>query len=87
MSRKIPEASELEKRITNQSDFTIPVQSMINPNAEVTNRRPMIKDIAFYPDQTYRPPTKPMRTFAPGSSVNIDINPELNIDLKKNSPF
>ena len=38
-----------------------PVQSINNCNAEVINRKPMIKGIPFYPDPTYRPPPKPVR--------------------------
>ena len=47
----------------------------------------MIKDIPFYPDPTYRPPLKIIRTPMPGSSESTDINPEINIDFKTNSPF
>ena len=50
----------------------------------------MIKDIPFYPNPTYRPPPKPIRTPTPGSlqsSESTNINPKINIDLKKNSLF
>ena len=50
----------------------------------------MIKDIPFYPDPNYRPPPKPIRTAAPGSSQSsesTDINPEINIDFGENSLF
>ena len=61
-SKKIPEASKLELRITNQTHSTAPVQSLTNSNDEVTHRSPMSKDIPFYPNPTYRPPPKPTRT-------------------------
>ena len=50
----------------------------------------MIKDIPFYPDPSYRPPSKPTRTLTSGSSQSsesTDINPEINIDSEENSPF
>ena len=50
----------------------------------------MIKDIPFYPNLTYRPPLKPVRTPAPGnseSSESTDINPEINLDFEENSLF
>ena len=55
-SKKIPEASKIEKKIINHLDFTTLVQSINHPSIEVINRRPMMKDIPFYPDPTYRPP-------------------------------
>ena len=60
MSKRIPEASKMEKKVINHPDFTTPLQSINNSNAEVVNRRPMIKYIPFYPDPTYRPPLKPV---------------------------
>ena len=90
LSKKIPEAPEVESRITNQPDFTAPRQSITNSNDEVTHRRTMIKDIPFYPDPNYRTSPKPIRTPVPGSSQiseSTDINPEINIDFEENSPF
>ena len=46
-SEKIPEASKLEKKVINHPDFITPVQSTESSNAEVINRKPMIKDIPF----------------------------------------
>ena len=63
------------------------MQSITSSNAELTHRRHIIKDIPFYPDPTYRPPSKLVRTPMPGSSENTDINPEINIDFEENSPF
>ena len=60
-SKKIPEASKIEKKVINQPDFTAPVQSINNSSMEVINIRSIIKDIPFYPDPTYRPPPKPVR--------------------------
>ena len=66
------------------------MQSITNSNDEVTYRRPIIKDIPFYPDPNYKPPPKAIRTPMPESSQSsesTDINPEINIDFKENSPF
>ena len=54
---------------------------------EAINKRPMIKDIAFYPYPTYRPPPKSIRVPTSEGPGNIDISPEINIDFKENSPF
>ena len=90
LTKKIPEASKIESIITNQTDSTAPMQSITNSNDEVTHRRPMIKDIAIYPDPNYRPPPKPIRIPTPGSSQSsesTDINPEINMNFKENSLF
>ena len=87
LSNKIPEVSKIETGITNQADSTTPAQSISNSYTEVAHRSPMIKDIPFYPDPTYRPPAKQVRTPVPGSSESTDINPEINIDFDENSPF
>ena len=90
LSKKIPEASKIESRITNQTHSTAPSQSITNSDGEATHRSPMIKDIPFYPDPTYRPPPKPTRTPMPGSSQiseGTNINPEININFEENSPF
>ena len=69
------------------------MQSIINFNDEATHSSPMIKksqDIPFYPDTIYGPPSKPVRTPTPGSSQSSDstnIDPEINIDFEKSSPF
>ena len=74
--------------ITNQADFTTRVQSITNSNAKVTHRRPVIKDIPFYPDPTYRTPPKPVRTPIEGSSESsesTDTNTEINTNFEENS--
>ena len=83
MSKKIPEASKIEKKVVNHPDFTTQVQSITNSNAEVINRKPLIKDIPFYPDPTYRPLPKPVRIPTSERPENIDISLELNIDFEE----
>ena len=68
LSKKIPEVSKIQMSITNQAHSSAPAQSITNSNDEATHRSPMIKDIPFYPDPTYRPPFKPVRTPTPGHS-------------------
>ena len=90
MPEKIPEVSKIDMRITNQAHSTAPAQSITNCNDEVIHRSPMIKDIPFYPDPTYRPPPKPLITPMPGSSQSSEstnIDPEINIDFEGNSSF
>ena len=63
------------------------MQSIHNSNAEVINRKPMMKDIPSYPDPTYRHPPKPVRVPISESPENIDVSLELNTDFEENSPF
>ena len=90
LSKKIPEIPKIETRITNQAHSSAPAQSIASSNDEATNRRPIIKEILFYLDPTYRPPPKPVGTPTPGSSQSSEstnIDPEINIDFEENSPF
>ena len=45
------------------------------------------KDIPFYSDPVYRPPTKPLKIPMPEIPVNMDINPELKTNFEENLPF
>ena len=46
------------------------------------------REILIYPDPVYRPPPKPVKTSIPNIPRSIsDIDPELAIDFKDNSPF
>ena len=86
MSKKISEASKIEKKFINHPDFATSVKSINNSNAEVINRRPVIKDIPFFPDPIFRPSPKPVRIPTSERSENIDISLEPNIDFEENSP-
>ena len=86
-SKKIPEASKVEKTVINLPDLTMRVQAINNSSVEVINRRPMIKDTPFFLDPTYRPLPKPVRIPMSESQENIDISLEHNIDFEENSPF
>ena len=87
MLKKIPEESKIEKKVINHPGFATPVQSIINSNAEIINRKHMIKDIPFYPDPTYRHPSKPVRIPTLESPENVDMSLEINTDFEENSPF
>ena len=46
------------------------------------------KEIPSYPDPVYRPPPKPIKIHVPEIPGSIsDIDPELNMDFKDNSPY
>ena len=61
LSKKISEVSKIENKVITHPYFTTPAQSVNSPSVEAINRKPMIKDIPFYPDPTYRPPPKLIR--------------------------
>ena len=63
------------------------MQSVNNPSTEEINTGPMIKDIPFYPDPTYRAPPKLIRIPTSERPGNIDISEEINIDFEENSPL
>ena len=59
---------------------------------KITNNNPLIPDVPFHPGPVYRAPPKPIRhdtsTQGSQSSPGIeDINPNINLDFKENSPF
>ena len=92
LSQKIPGAPEIETRITNCANFTAVVHSINNVNEGMKHRRSLPTDAPFYPDPTYRPPPKPVRSFTPEShkgsqssnnSEITNINPWVNLDLRK----
>ena len=60
----------------------------------ITHTRPLIPDVPFHPDPTYRPPPKPIRSNTPRSQESSlsspgteNINPDSNLDFEENSPF
>ena len=59
----------------------------------MTNNNPLIPDVAFHPDPICRPLPKPIKQDVSNpqssqSSTSIeDINPNINLDSKENSPF
>ena len=60
----------------------------------MAHTRPLIPDVPFDPDPTNRPPAKPIRSNMPRSQESSqsspsvkNINPDINLDFEKNSPF
>ena len=60
----------------------------------MTHTRPLIPDVPFHPDPTYRPPPKPVRSNMPRSQENSqsspsteNISPDINLEFEENSPF
>ena len=65
-----------------------------NVNEGMTHTRPLIPDVPFHPGPTYRPPPKPIRSNVSRSQESLqsslsvkNINPDINLDFKQNSPF
>ena len=96
LSQKIPGAAEIEIRITNCANFTVPTHSTNNANKGMPNTRPLIPDAPFYPGPTYRPLPKPVRSYTPeshedsqssNSSEITNVYPRVNLDFKENSTF
>ena len=69
------------------------MHSINNTSGRMTNNNPLIPDVPFHPGPVYRPPSKPFRhdtsiqQGSQSSSSIEDINPNINLDFKKNSPF
>ena len=60
----------------------------------MTHTRPLIPDVPFHPDPTYRPPPRPIKSSMPRSQKSLwsslsveNINPDINLDFEENSPF
>ena len=96
LTQKMPGAAEIETRITNCANSTAPGHSVNNANERVTHRRPLPKDVPFYPGPTYRLPSKPIISFTPesheglqssNSSEITNTDPGVNFDFEENSPF
>ena len=84
---------EIETGKTNQAHFRDPMHSINNTNEKMTDNKPLIPDVPLHPGPVYRPLAKPIRHDVSNqqgsqSSPGIeDINPNINLDFKDNSPF
>ena len=69
------------------------MHSINNANGKITYNKPLIPDVPFHPGPVYRPSPKPIKHDVSNqqgsqSSPGIeDINPNINLDFKENSPF
>ena len=93
LSQKISGRTEIETGKTNQVHTKDLMHSINNVSGRMTNITPLIPDVPFHPGLVYKPPPKPIKQDASNpqgsqSSTNIeDINPNVNLDFKENSPF
>ena len=60
----------------------------------MTKNNPLIPDVPFHPGPVYRCPPKPIKqdvsntqSWQQSSNSIEDINPNINLDFKENSPF
>ena len=78
---------------TNQVHTRDLMHSINNMSGKMTNNYPLFQDVPFHPNLVYRPPPKPIRhnmSNQQGSKCSPgieDINPNINLDFKENSPF
>ena len=90
LSQEIPGRSKIDTRKTNCMHSTDPTHSINNANDRIVNNNPFIPHAPFHPDSILRPPIKPIKlnmTHGQRSQNVQDINPNINFDFKKNSPF
>ena len=96
LSQKIPGATKIETRITNCANSTAPMHSINNANEGMTHTRPLMPDVPFHPGPKYRSPPKPTIFQMPGSPEgsqssdslwSTNINTDINLHFKENSPF
>ena len=94
LSQKTPGKTKIEKEKTNQAHSKDPVHIINNVDVGMTHTNPLIHDAPFHPGLTYRPPPQPIRSNMPRSQESLqssssveNINPDINLDFKQNSPF
>ena len=94
LSQKIPGETKIETEETNCIHSKDLMHSVNNVDEGMTHTRPLIQDVPFHPGPTYRPPPKPIRSNMPSiqessqsSPSTENINPDINLDFEKKSPF
>ena len=93
LSQKIPGRTKIETGKTNQAHSRDLKHSINNANEKITGNKTLIPDVPFHPGPVYRPLPKPIRhdmsnqQGSQSSSSIEDINPNINLDFKENSPF
>ena len=83
MSQEIPERTKIETRKTNS------MHSTNNVNGRMVNNNPFIQYVPFHLDLLPRPKQhiKQNITHKQNSQSEQNINPNINLDFKENSPF
>ena len=92
LSQEIPGRTEIETRKTIHVHSTGPMHSINNADDRIAKNNPLMPHAAFHPGPVLRPQQKPIRqnlTHAQSSqNSNVkDINPNIDFDFEKNSPF
>ena len=93
LSQKIPGRMKIETEKTNPVHIKDLIHSICKASGRMTNNNPLIPDVPFHPGPVYRPPPKPIRhdmsiqQGSQSSSSIDDINPNINLYFKENSPF
>ena len=90
LSQEICQRTKIETRKTNHVHSTDPTHSINNVDDRIANNDPLMPDAAFYPGPVLRPLPKPIKqnsTHVQSSQNTEDINPNINFDFDKNSPF
>ena len=79
LSQEIPGITKIETRKTNR----------VHTTNNVVNNNPFIPDVPFHPDLLLRPkqPIKQNITHKQNSQNEQNISPNINLNLKENSPF
>ena len=90
LSQKIPGKTKRETGKTNQAHTKDPMHIINNVDAGMIHIKPLIPDVPFHPDPTYRPPPKPIRSNVPSNQENSqslssveNINPDINLDFEE----
>ena len=70
------------------------MHSASNAAKRMTHTRPLVPDVPFHPGPPYRLPPKPIGSNMPRSQESSqssprteNINPDINLDFKENSPY
>ena len=70
------------------------MHSINNVDEGMTHTRPIIPNVPFHPDPTYRPLPKPIRSnvtrsqeSSQSSPSSENISSDINLDFEENSPF
>ena len=94
MISKVPvsESSKIYDKILTVPDYTIPnTRSRLDSSSRMVNRKTIqdvSREIPIYPDPTYRLPPNPLKMPIPKIPRSLsDIDPEINMDFKDNSPY
>ena len=94
LSQNIPGETKIETGKTNLDCSKYPMHIVNNADSGMVHTKPLIPDVPFHLGLTYRPPPKPIRSYAPRSQESSqslssveNINPNINLDFKENSPF